>query len=228
MYGNLINQFVIVGQPGGIQISNWETGQGYNLITKELSMASSVFSGPTASVFSDSYLGSSDWTAFASTVTSNGNTFYSGSSTKAFVIPTPKSGTDVTLAGWQSDTGQDKSSSWKSTSEPTACQVAAQAKDFWLTSSTYAGATISSGKATVNIGTFGLGGITGNVALSLDGVSSVAGLKGTLSASSVPVTGSAVLTLTASSSTARGTYPITILGNQGNITHTVTVSLVVP
>jgi hypothetical protein len=179
-------------------------------------------------VVSDSYLGGSDWGAFLSSVKSNSNTFWSGSSTNAFVVPTPKSGTDINLAAWQSLTGQDKSSSWKSTSAPSACNVSAQAKNFWITSSTYSGATISAGKATVNIGTFGLGGISGNVALSLDGVSSVAGLKGTFSASSIPVTGGAVLTLTTTSTTKAGTYPITIRGNLGNITHTVTVSLVVP
>jgi len=144
------------------------------------------------------------------------------------VVPAPKSGTDINLAAWQNLTGQDSSSSWKSTSALSACNVAAQTKDFWITSSTYAGAKISGGKATINIGTNGLGGISGNVALSLDGVSSVAGLKGSFSASSIPVTGSAVLTMTASSTTKAGTYPMTIRGNLGNITHTVTVSLVVP
>jgi len=117
---------------------------------------------------------------------------------------------------------------WKSTSYPTACNVAAQAKDFWITSNTYAGATVSGGKATINIGTFGLGGVSGNVALSLDGVSSVPGLKASFSLASVPATGASVLTLTTGASTKPGTYPITILGNLGNITHTVTVSLIVP
>jgi hypothetical protein len=229
MYGSLVNQFAVVGQPGGIQIANWETGQGYNLITEKLSASANVFSGSGASVLSDSYLGGSDWTAFVTTIKSNSNTFYGGTNTNAFVIPTPKSGTNLSLASWQNETGQDKSSSWKSTSAPSACNVAAQSKDFWLTSSTYAGATVGSNKqAAVNIGTFGLGGISGNVALSLDGVSAVKGLTGSFSASTVGVTGTAVLTLTASTSTPQGTYPITILGNLGNITHTVTVSLVVP
>jgi len=228
LYGNLINEFAVVGQPGGIQITNWESGQSYNLVTEKFSASGNVFSGPTAAVFSNSYLGGSDWNAFVSSITSNSNTFWSGSSSNAFVVPAPKSGTDINLAAWQSLTGQDSSSSWKSTSAPSACNVAAQTKDFWITSSTYAGAKISGGKATINIGTNGLGGISGNVALSLDGVSSVAGLKGSFSASSIPVTGSAVLTLTASSTTKAGTYPMTIRGNLGNITHTVTVSLVVP
>jgi hypothetical protein len=227
MYGSLVNQFVIVGQPGGITVSNWETGQSYNLITEKFSASSNVFSGSSAAVFSDSYLGNADWNAFVSSVKSNSNTFYASSS-NAFVVPEPKSGTDVSLAGWQSETGQDKSSSWKSTTVPSQCNVAAEGKDFWLTSTTYDGATISGGEATIDVGTMGLGGISGKVALSVDGISAVSGLSGSLSSSSISVNGSSVLTLKTKSTTPAGTYPITILGNQGNITHAVTVSLVVP
>src|SRR6202451_528838 len=229
MYNSLINQFVVVGQPGGIEISNWETGQTYNMITEKFTSSGNTFVSANASVLSNSYLGGSDWNVFVTTIKSNNNTFYGGTDTNAFVVPTPKSGTDLSLASWQSETGQDKSSSWKSATLPAACNVAAQSKDFWITSSTYAGATLgSTHQATIAIGTFGLGGITGNIALSLDGVSEVKGLSGSFSASSVAATGTSVLTLTASSSTPAGTYPITILGNLGNITHTVTISLVVP
>jgi hypothetical protein len=227
MYDNLVNQFVIVGQPGGIQISNWETGQTYNLITEKFTASTNAFTGSTQAVLSDSYLGSSDWNAFVASVKSNDNTFYA-SSTNTFVVPTPKSGTDVTLAQWQSATGQDKNSSWKSTSAPSQCNVAASSKDFWITSGTYAGATVSGGSATINLGTFGLGGITGNLALSVDGVSEVSGLSAKLSASSIPVTGTAVLTVSAKSGTKAGTYPVTILANQGNTTHTVVISVIVP
>ena len=227
MYGSLINQFVVVGQTGGIEITNWETGQSYNLITEKFTASGNTFAGPNASVLSNSYLGGSDWTAFVNSIKSNDNVFYAGTNTNAFVVPTPKSGTDLSLASWQSETGQDKSSSWKTTTAPSACNVAASTKDFWITSSTYAGATISKGQATIAIGTFGLGGITGNIALSLDGISEVKGLSGKLNASTIPVTGTGTLTLS-TSSTPAGTYPITILGTLGNTTHTVTVSLFVP
>lgn len=225
LYGSLINQLAVVGQPGGIVISNWETGQSYDLVTEKFTSSSNVFGGPTAAVLSDSYLGGADWTTFVNTVKSNSNTFYSGSSTNAFVVPSPKSGTDISLASWQSMTGQDKSSSWKTVTAPAACNVAATTKDFWLTSSTYAGVTASKGQATISLATLGLAGLTGNVALSLQALPS--GITGSFSKSSIPTTGSATLTLTASSSVPRGTYPITIMGNLGNTTHTVTVSLFV-
>jgi len=227
LYGSLSDQFVIVGNAGGIQITNWETGQIYNLITQKLSASTVTWNGPSASVFSDSYLGGSDWHTFVSTLTSNNNTFYSGTTSNGFVVPTPKAGTDVSLSGWQGMTGQDRGSKWASTSQPSACNVAAQQKDFWITTTTYNGASTSGGQAAINIGTFGLGGIYGNVSLSLDGVSQVRGLKGSFSATSIPATGSAVLTLTAGPTTPRGTYPITILGTLGNITRTLTVSLFV-
>ena len=228
MYDSLVNQFVVVGQPGGIEITNWETGQTYNLVTEKFTASGNTFNSSNASVFSNSYLGGSDWTAFVTSIKSNSNTFYGGTDTNAFVVPTPKTGTDLSLANWQTETGQDKSSSWKSTSLPSACNVAAQSKDFWITSSTYDGATISNKQATIDIGTFGLGGISGNIALSVDGISAVKGLTSSFSSSSIAATGTSVLTVTASSSTPAGTYPITILGNLGNITHTVTVSVVVP
>jgi hypothetical protein len=229
MYGSLINQFVVVGQPGGIEITNWETGQSYNLLTEKLTMSTNTFNGTGTAAFSNSYLGGSDWTVFANSIKSNDNTFYSSGDTTAFVIPIPKSGTDLTLANWQSETGQDNNSSWKSTSAPSQCNVSASSKNFWITSSTYDGATITSSSqpATLAIGTFGLGGITGNISLSVDGVSEVKGLSASFKTSTVGVTGTDVLTLTASSSTPKGTYPITILGTLGNTTHTVTLSLVV-
>jgi hypothetical protein len=228
MYDSLVNQLVVLGQPGGIEITNWETGQSYNLITEKFTSSGNVFNSAATSVISDSYLGGSDWTTFVNSLKSNSNTFYGGTDTTAFVVPTPKTGTDLTLANWQSETGQDKSSAWKSTSAPAACNVAAQTKDFWIVSSTYAGATISKQQAVIEIGTFGFGGIAGNVALSLDGVSEIKGLSAKFSPATIPVTGASALTVTASSSTPPGAYPITILGNLGNITHTVTISLVVP
>jgi hypothetical protein len=227
LYGSLSDQFVVVGNAGGIEISNWETGQTYNLITQNFTASGNTFSGPSASVFSDSYLGGADWNAFVSSVKSNNNTFWNGSTSNGFVVPSPKAGNKVTLAGWQGATGQDKSSTWTSTSQPAACNIASQVQDFWITSSSYNGVAATGGQATIDVQTFGLGGISGNVSLSVDGISAVPGLHASLSTAPVPVSGNAVLTLTTSSSTPSGTYPITILGTLGNITRTVTISLFV-
>ena len=231
MYDNGADQLAVVGQPGGIQINNWETGQLYNLVTQNLASSGNTLYSIVPGLFSDSYLGGADWAKFVGTLKSNQNTYYAGSneSTAAFAIPTPKAGTIVDFSTWKSTTGQDTNSNWASASVPTACSAQASSKDFWLVTNTYAGATLdSSGHASFNVTAFALGGITGNIVFSSDGISSVPGLKASFSPATITVTGSSVFTVTASPSTLPGTYPVTILGNQGNITRTVTLSLVVP
>jgi uncharacterized membrane protein len=68
---------------------------------------------------------------------------------------------------------------------------------------------------------------TGTVKLTLDGISEVHGLSATLSASTIKVSGTSALTVTAGSNTAPGTYSITVIANSGSMTRTVTVQLVV-
>ncbi len=231
MYGNSINQLAVVGQPGGIPITNWETGAAYNLVTKNLTSTGNSLYGTVPNVFSDSYLGGTDWATFVSTLSSNQNAYYAGSSSTigAFAIPTPTTGTMVDFALWKTTTGQDANSSWKSTVAPSQCLASANAPDFWLASSTYAGAAMdASGHASFDVGAYGLGGLTGNIALTIDGISTVPGLSSSFSPAAIPTNGSSVLTVAAGPTTAAGTYPITILGNLGSLTRTVTLSLVVP
>jgi Putative Ig domain len=66
------------------------------------------------------------------------------------------------------------------------------------------------------------GGFTGPVTL---GVSSPAPSGVTFSFSPDPTTGSSTLTVTTSSSTPAGTYPVTITGTSGSLTHTTTATL---
>jgi hypothetical protein len=86
----------------------------------------------------------------------------------------------------------------------------------------------ANGSAVLNLSLVPIGSFSGKVALSFDGVQEVPGLSATLSSSSSAVPGSASLTVKAAVSTAPGTYPITILANNGSTTRTVTSSLVVP
>jgi Abnormal spindle-like microcephaly-assoc'd, ASPM-SPD-2-Hydin len=228
LWGNSGIQMAIVGVSGGIPINNWETGQAYNLVTKSMVTTGNAMSGTAPEIFSDSYLGGADWTTFVTTLTSNLNSYYAGSNS-AWAIPAPQTGTMVDLSSWQSTTGQDLLSSWKSTSAPSKCVLSASVPDYWLTSLSYAGATVDpSGHAYFDVNAFGFGGITGNIALTYDGVSVVPGLTASYTAASIPTNGSSALVVTASPTTAPGTYPITILGNLGNITRTVTLSLTVP
>jgi len=232
LYNNGVNQVAIVGQAGGIPIVNWETGQGYNLVSKNLTSTGNTMDSPSA-VFSDRTLGGTDWITFVSSLNSNKNNYYAGSSsTGAFAIPTPRAGTMLDFASWKSTTGQDASSSWQSAGQPAACSVKADAPDFWITAPVAPGApgaTVgSNGVGTFNLVFFSLGGFGGNLNLSVDGISSIPGLSASFSPATASATGSAVLNVKATHSTPPGTYPVTILANQGGITHTITLSLVVP
>ena len=132
------------------------------------------------------------------------------------------------FSSWKLTTAQDASSSWKSSSVPAACNLRASTPDFWLVANTSSGARVDASRhATFAVTAYSLGGLTGNIALKAD-LSAVRGLTGSFSPSSISTTGATVLTVTAGSAVAPGTYPITILGNLGNITRTVTLSLVVP
>jgi hypothetical protein len=68
---------------------------------------------------------------------------------------------------------------------------------------------------------------TGTVNLTLDGISEVKGLSATLSPSSLATSGTSVLTVTAGTNTAPGTYSITVIANSGSLTRTVTTQLTV-
>jgi serine protease len=75
----------------------------------------------------------------------------------------------------------------------------------------------------INVGA--LGGFTGTVTLSVAGLPT--GATGTLTPASVNGSGSSALTIDTSSSTPAGTYPLTVKGVGGSITHTFTVTLIV-
>ena len=231
VWGNVGIQFAVVGEAGGIPITNWETGQAYNTVTKNLTSTGNIMYGSQPQIFSDSYLGGADWTTFVSTLNSNLNTYFAGSnsSTPAWAVPAPQTGTVVNFASWKSMTAQDASSTWASSGAPSKCVIAANAPDFWLGSGTYNGATVdSSGHAYFSLSAYGLGGVSGNIALTTDGISKVPGLSASYSPATIAPNGGSVLTITASPSTQPGTYPITMLGNLGGTTRTITLSLVVP
>src|SRR5215472_15417231 len=71
-YNNASNQIGIGGVSGGEFITNWQTGQTYDLITQNLTVTGNAVEGLGAEdTISDSYLGGSDWTSFLATLTSN-------------------------------------------------------------------------------------------------------------------------------------------------------------
>ena len=69
------------------------------------------------------------------------------------------------------------------------------------------------------------GGYTGTVSFSVSGLP--AGATGTFTPGSVTTSGSSTLAISTTTAVAAGTYPLTISGTDGTLTHTASVSLVV-
>jgi hypothetical protein len=231
LMNNLPNQITVIGLAGGIQVTNWETGVTSNLVTQNFTNTSNTIQGNTSSqgLFKDSYLNNSDWTSFQTTLKSSGNTWWnSQNSTTPFVVPTPKKGNKDSFSGWQGATLQDSNSSFKQPSSGVgaACSLTPVGTDYWLTAN-YASLTVSPGGTATYTLTVTPLNFTGTANLTLDGISEVSGLSATLSPNSIKTSGTSVLTVTAGSKTAAGTYSITILANSGSITRTVTVQLTV-
>lgn len=228
LMNNLPNQIAIIGVLGGIEVTDWVTGKTTNLITQNFTNKSNIIQGNNSSqgLFKDSYLNGTDWTDFQTTFVSSSNTWWnSQNSTTPFVVPTPKNGTKDDFSGWQGATSQDLNSSFMqpSGSPGSACNLSPVGTDFWITVDNALLTTSPGGKSvTFNLAVTPLN-FTGPVNLTLDGISEVNGLSATLSPSSIATSGTSVLTVTAGSKTAAGTYSITVIANSGSITRTVTV-----
>jgi hypothetical protein len=231
LMNNLPSQIMIIGVKGGIEVTNWETGKTTNLLTQNFTNTSNTIQGNGTSqlVFKDSYLNDSDWTSFQNTLKSSNNTWWNASNaTTPFVVPTPKAGSKDSFSGWQGATLEDSSSGFKAPSgnPGAACSLIPVGTDYWVTVDTASMAVSSGGTATYNLTLTPLN-FTGTANLTLDGVSEVSGLSATLSPNSIKTSGTSVLTVTAGSKTARGTYSITVLANSGSMTRTVTLQLTV-
>ena len=217
-------QIYLAGRSGGISITDWQTGQTYYLLTKYLSLTgNTILDSATGQNVFGTYLNSSDFSAFASTLTASSNRWYDPYTSNAFKIVNGKL---VNLSGWQSTVGTDYSSTWGApySAPTTACAVpASNYADFNVNvdSGSY---TMSSGKATatIRIKSFGFG----TVNLSMSGLPS--GVSASISNGSL-TSGVATLTLSATSSAVNQTVPVTLWAVSGSRVHTVTFNLhVVP
>jgi hypothetical protein len=228
---NARGSIFMTGQPGGLSVTNWETGQNYNLVSSYLTMTGNTIVGSDATqqVFYNNYLGGSDWTSFQTTLTSNNNTWWNPAATAAFTIPYPANATVGDLPMWQSATGQGSNSTFSAPggNATNGCAVVPSGNDFWFTSDNGSLNTDPSGQATFNLTMTPLN-FTGSANLVLDGVSEVKGLSATLTPTTIAPSGTSVLAISAAKGTAPGTYPITVLATSGNTTHTATMSLTVP
>jgi hypothetical protein len=232
---NNVDQIQVVGVAGGILVTNWETGEVYNLITQNFTNSGNVIEGGNGQqLFVDGQLGGTDWTDFQTTLISDNNTWWDASNTKAFTVPTPSIWTKEDYTTWLSTTGQDQNSVFAAPNgDPTGpCQLTPDATDYWLTLPILNGIStgvqaVSSGGAAVFTPTVVPLGFSGKVTLSADGVQNIPGATSSWSATSINTAGSANFTVTTSSSTPSGVYPVTIIANNGSLTKALNVTLLV-
>jgi hypothetical protein len=215
-------QFYLAGTAGGFSLTNWQTGQVYNLITSGTVMSGNSFidGAPGQFVFG-TYLSGSDWTDFTSTLKSGNNTWYDSSTSSAFRIV---NGKNVDLTGWQTATGADYNSVWAAPASSTASLCAAPSAAFPdFNVSVDSGAyTMASGRATatVRVNSFNFGAVN----LSVSGLPS--GVTASFSNPSL-TSGYSILTLTASSTSAAQTVPIILWAASGDRVHSATINLTV-
>jgi hypothetical protein len=227
LYNNQITQIDVIGQRGGIEGSNWETGQTYNLKTQNFTHTGNVIQAVgTQNTLTDSYLNGADWTAFQTTLNSNKNVWWNSSNHTVFEVPVS---TMHPLSGWQSVTSQDGLSNWNQPADPTSACAVASDPDYWFLVDDSSKTVAEDGTAMFALSLIPFGGLTGTATLHFDGIREVPGLNATMTSGTQPLTGGASqLLVTAAVTTAPGTYPITFYANSGSVTRSVTSFLIVP
>jgi len=217
-------QIYLAGQAGGIDITDWQTGQTYDLFTKGLVLTGNTFvDGASGQNVFGTYLSGSDWTDFANTLNASNNLWYDPLVSNSFKIV---NGHLVDLSGWQNSVGTDYTSRWATpaASAMEACAVPTpEYADFnvVLNARTY---TMASGNAaaTARVSSFGFGAVN----LSITGLPS--GVTAALSNGTL-VSGTAAITFSANSSASNQTLPVTLWAVRGSRVHSVTFYLhVVP
>lgn len=219
----------VIGQAGGFQVKNWQTGQTYNLVTQNITLSNDVLTaGTQQELFSDGTLGGSDWSSFQRTLASDYNTWWNSAYTKVFLVPSPANWTSDTFSTWQSLTGQDAHSNWNQPSGSNSCNAAPDYPDYWFIMSAFKGyQNVNKGSSGTFTGYVVPLNFNGNVTLSSDGTQGINGMSGSWSPASITGSGTATFTVSTTKSTPSGTYPITLLATSGNTTHTMTVSVTV-
>lgn len=217
-------QIYLAGQTGGKSITDWQTGQTYDLVTKGLVMTGNTFADATIgqNVFG-TYLSGNDWSSFANTLSASSNRWFDPNTTNSFKVV---NGKFVNLTGWQTATGTDYSSTWSAAASSLAAACAAPVPSFAdfninVNSGNY---IMKSGiaVATVRVNSFGAGAVSLSATGMPSGVSASIG-NPTLTS------GVATLTLSATKYAANSIVPITLWAVSNGQVHSVTFSVhVVP
>jgi hypothetical protein len=233
---NFVDQAAFIGIMGGfpVNFSNYETGQNYSQVNANITMKYNTIVGlPGQQLFYDFDQSGTAWTDFLSTLTSDHNTWWNGTDGQPFTIPEPAWFTKTDWPSWLAMSGQDTHSKFAApTSDPTIpCQVKADGSDFWFINFETGAVTVAPGSP-VNLTMFliPLGGFNGLTSFAAYGVDQIPGATGSWSQTSLTGSGTSLYTISTSSSTSVGNYPVTLTAVSGNMTRTLTawVSVAVP
>jgi Right handed beta helix region len=215
--GNYEAELFIGGQAGGINITDWQTGQVYDLFTTGMALTGNTFlDAATGQLVFGTYLSGTDWSQFATTLKASNNEWYDPTDASAFKIAPGKL---VNLAGWQGAMGTDLNSVWQMPSASPVAACAAPVPSFadFAVSIDNGAYTMASGQAvvTARVVSYGSGTVT------LQPADLPSGVTASLSTQSL-ASGVATLTLTSSPSAVAQNVPITLFAISGSRVHSVT------
>lgn len=211
-------QIYIAGKSSGRQIRDWQTGQSYNLFTSGTVLENNSFQDASAGQFTfGTFMTGYGWYHFSQTLVAGNNRWYDPTTTKSFKITNGKL---VTLSGWKSATGTDYSSDWVKVTSTSGCAVPSTSFPDFSVNADNRNYSMSRGHttATLRVNSFNFG----TVSLKVTGMPR--GVSASLSRSSLS-SGVVTLYLSANSTAAYQTAPITIWGYGGSRVHSVTVNV---
>ncbi|HET6178180.1 MAG TPA: right-handed parallel beta-helix repeat-containing protein [Candidatus Sulfotelmatobacter sp.] len=230
---NTISQIPIVGIQGGVPmaVTNYETGEQYNLVTENLVMRSNTIVGESGQqLLYDFDQSGTAWPGLQSTLVSDNNLWWNGSVPQPFTVPVPAYYTPLDWAGWQALTGQDTHSTFAAPAvDPTIpCQVPPDAPDFWFVNFDNGALTVNAGESVAyTMILMPLGSFNGKTFLTSYGVSLIPGASQSWSQNSLTGSGTTIFTIKTSTTTPKGRYPVTMSARSGDVTRTSTVWMTV-
>lgn len=225
--------FDIIGTPGGYPVTDWETQVSYLLVAQEIALNNNIIvaSAANQNLFYDSSLGGADWASFASTFTSDYNTWWNPLDATPFLVPVPVINTQLDFPTWQSVTQQDAHSTFAAPAGnyPAACTVPPEGPDFWYVMDPIKGLVDVSagGTATFTTTAVAFGGFTGAVTLTVEGIQNIPGASSSWDTQTISTSGTATLTVNTSTTTPTGVYPIVMIASSGSTVRTITASVLV-
>ncbi len=215
-------EIFVAGFAGGHPISNWLTGEYYNLFTvNTVMLGNTIVNGWPGEKLFGTYLNGYDWSQFSNSLSSSGNAWYDPATSQSYMLP---NGKVVNLTAWQSAVGTDYSSWWgpPPASPAGVCTVPNPVYNDFGVSLNRGSYTMAGAKAvaSVRVASYGDGPVT----LSLEGLPS--GVSAYFSANHT-ARGQITLTFSASAYAGWQTVPVTLWAKTGDRVHSITFNLTV-